>query len=59
MTGKSVDNFLKGFHSDSTKESYCKKLAQFLEFCDTDPDSLLKKTQSDPKFFQNLIIDYV
>jgi hypothetical protein len=59
LTGKSVDNFLKGFHSDSTKESYCKKLAQFLEFSDTDPDSLLKKTQSDPKFFQNLIIDYV
>ncbi|MHB8602676.1 MAG: hypothetical protein ACYC6W_01620 [Nitrosotalea sp.] len=59
LTGKSIDNFLKGFHSDSTKDSYCKKLGQFLEFCDTSPDDLLKKTQSDPKFFQNLIIDYV
>jgi len=32
INSKSVKNFLKGFHSEFTKESYCKKLVQFLEF---------------------------
>ena len=46
---KSIQNFLKGFHSESTKESYCKKLVQFLEFHDNitaDPAASKGKKES-------------
>ncbi|MDE1767322.1 MAG: hypothetical protein KGI27_13775 [Thaumarchaeota archaeon] len=59
LQGKSIDNFMKGFHSDSTKESYCKKLSQFLGFCNTGPDELAAKTRKNPKVFQDLFIDYI
>ena len=55
----SVKQFLKGFHSDSTKESYCKKLSQFAEFCKMSPDQLLQKTNAQPRVMQHLIIDYI
>jgi len=57
---KSIKNFLKGFHSDATKESYCKKLVQFLEFHDNiTADQLLYKAKKNPKTIQHMIIDYV
>ena len=57
---KSVKNFLKGFHSDATKESYCKKLVQFLEFHNgITADQLLYKAKKNPKTIQHMIIDYV
>ena len=58
---KSIKNFLKGFHSESTKESYCKKLVQFLEFHNgiTTADQLLQKAKKNPKTMQHMIIDYV
>ncbi|MGH2612768.1 MAG: hypothetical protein ACRDFB_06925 [Rhabdochlamydiaceae bacterium] len=59
LQGKSIDNFLKGFHSDSTKESYCKKLSQFLGFCKCTPDELESKTRKNAKWFQDVFIDYV
>ena len=59
LQGKSIDNFMKGFHSDSTKESYCKKLSQFLDFCHLTPDELAVKTRKNPKVFQDIFIDYV
>ena len=59
LKGDSVKQFLKGFHSESTKESYCKKLSQFVSFCDMTPDDLLQKTISHPKIIQHLIIDYI
>jgi len=59
LQGDSIKQFLKGFHSDATKESYCKKLSQFADFCDMSPDELLQKTQVHPKIVQHLIIDYI
>src|SRR5581483_7823562 len=50
---------MKGFHSDSTRESYCKKLSQFLDFCKMEPDELSGKTRKNPKVFQDLFIDYI
>jgi len=57
---KSIKNFLKGFHTDATKESYCKKLVQFLEFHDyITADQLLYKAKKNPKIIQHMIIDYI
>ncbi len=35
-----VRQFLKGFHSEATKESYSKKISQFLRRCGMTPDRL-------------------
>ena len=56
---KSVKNFLKGFHSESTKESYCKKLVQFLEFHNNITAEQLLQKAKNPKIIQHMIIDYV
>ena len=54
-----MESFLKGFNSEATKESYYKKLGQFLEFHSTTPDEFLRKTMEDHKFGEHHIIDYV
>ncbi|MDH3502519.1 MAG: site-specific integrase [Nitrosopumilus sp.] len=60
INSKSVKNFLKGFHSESTKESYCKKLVQFLEFHNNiTADKLLLQAKKNPKTIQHMIIDYI
>jgi len=60
INSKSVKNFLKGFHSDSTKESYCKKLVQFLAFHQNiTADKLLLQAKKNPKTIQHMIIDYI
>jgi len=59
LQGKSVKHFLKGFHSDATKESYCKKLSHFLEFSKITPDEFLAKAKKNPKSIQHVIIDYI
>lgn len=56
---ESVKQFFKGFHSEATKESYAKKLSQFLEWSGMTPDGLLKMATDDPRSVQRLIIDYV
>ncbi|MGI0086722.1 MAG: hypothetical protein ACREBI_02015 [Nitrosotalea sp.] len=59
LQGKSIESFMKGFHSDSTRESYSKKLSQFLDFCQMNPDELAVKTRKNPKVFQDIFIDYI
>ncbi|MDG6995290.1 MAG: hypothetical protein JRN52_05140 [Nitrososphaerota archaeon] len=59
LEGKSMESFLKGFNSEATKESYYKKLGQFLEFHSITPDEFLQKTIQDHKFAEHCIIDYV
>ena len=61
INSKSIKNFLKGFHSEFTKESYCKKLVQFLEFYSdiATADQLLQKAKKNPKTVQHMIIDYI
>ena len=54
-----VRQFLKGFHSEVTKESYAKKLSQFLQWCSMTPDGLLEAAREDPRSVQRLVIDYV
>ncbi len=57
--GESVRQFLKGFHSDATKEAYSRKLFQFAESCGMTPDGLLAEANRDSKSFQRLIVDYI
>jgi len=38
--GQALDNFLKGFRSEETKESYSKKLRVYLEHHRLNPDDL-------------------
>ena len=57
--GESVRQFLKGFHSDATKEAYSRKLFQFAESCGMTPDGLLAEANRDPKPLQRLIVDYI
>ncbi len=45
----SVKEFLKGFRGESTKETYQKKLLQFLNHIDVEPDQFLARTMKDPK----------
>ena len=60
INSKSIKNFLKGFHSKFTKESYCKKLVQFLEFHkNITADKLLLQAKKNPKKIQHMIIDYI
>ena len=55
----SVIQFLKGFRSDVTRESYAKKLVQFLEWHDLTADGLLLMAQQKPRSVQRLIIDHI
>ena len=59
LQGKSVKHFLKGFNSDATKESYCKKFSYFLEFCNMTPDEFLTKAKKNPKSIQHIIVNYI
>ena len=51
-----MEGFLKGFNSDATKESYYKKLGQFLEFHSLTPDEFFQKTLEDHRFAEHRII---
>ncbi len=57
--GESVRQFLKGFHSDATREVYLRTLFQFVESCKLTPDELLAETNRDPKSTYHLIVDYI
>jgi len=56
---KSIRNFLKGFHTESTMQTYSKKLSYFLSYCDLTPDKLLSMSKRKSRAVQNIIIDYV
>ena len=56
---KSVRNFLRGFHTEATKETYSKKLSYFLGYCGMTPDKLLSAAKKSPRGIQNVMIDYV
>jgi hypothetical protein len=57
--GESIREFLKGFRSEATKESYSKKLRHFLEYVGVKPDEFLERTKKDPRWAEHMIIDYV
>lgn len=56
---KSIRNFLRGFHTDATMQTYSKKLSYFLNYCDLTPDKLLSMSKKSPRTVQNIIIDYI
>lgn len=57
--GESIREFLKGFRSEATKESYTKKLKGFLEYARIGPDELLARTTKNPRWAEHMIMDYV
>ena len=59
LTGKSINEFLKGFKSDATKETYKKSLRQFLSDINTVPDEFLRRTKANPKWFEKQVVNHV
>jgi integrase len=57
--GESIQQFLKGFRTEATKDGYSRKLRHFLEFTKISPDEFLARTKQDPRWAERLIIDYV
>lgn len=56
---ESVRQFLRGFHTEATKDSYSKKLAQFVRLAGTTPDAMLEEARAKPRSVQNMIIDHI
>ena len=59
LESESVRQFLKGFHTDATRETYWKKLLQFSDFCKMTPDGMLAEATGGPKSFQRRLVDYI
>ncbi|MCS4538538.1 MAG: site-specific integrase [Thaumarchaeota archaeon] len=59
MEGESVTNFGKGNQAEATKDSYMKKLRQFLEYIQMQADEFVTLAKKKPKDAERLIMDYV
>jgi hypothetical protein len=57
--GKSISEFVKGFKSEATRETYYKSLRQFLNDIDIEPDEFLRRTKNNPKWMERLVLDHV
>lgn len=57
--GESITEFLRGFRTEATKETYFKKLRYFLTWANVSPDEFLTATRKNPKWAERLIINYV
>jgi integrase len=51
-------NFLRGFRTGSTRESYAKKLRLFLGWASLNPNALLGLMRGDPRKFEQTLLDY-
>ncbi len=58
VKGEAYQNFLLGFRSEATKESYVKKLNQFLVHARIDPDELLERAEENPRALEKLVLEY-
>jgi integrase len=58
LTADPMTRFVESFRSESTKESYVKKLKTFLVFASTTPTELVEKAQTDPQNVEGLILEY-
>lgn len=57
--GKSINEFLKGFKSQATQETYYKSLRQFLSDIDVEPDEFLRRTKDDTKWMEKQVLNHV
>jgi integrase len=57
--GKSVTEFLKGFRSDATRETYHKKLRYFLDWLGISADEFLEKSKKNRPWAEKQIISYI
>ncbi|MBI4258626.1 MAG: site-specific integrase, partial [Thaumarchaeota archaeon] len=58
LEGKSIEEYLMGFKTEATKETYLKKLRQFLAYYKLAPDELLALAKKDPKTVEKMILRY-
>ena len=52
-------NFLLGFRSSSTRESYEKKLRLFLRFVRMEPDEIIELAKNTPKDLEQLLMQFI
>ncbi|MEM2921812.1 MAG: tyrosine-type recombinase/integrase [Candidatus Bathyarchaeia archaeon] len=55
---EALANFLKGFRSEQTRESYEKKLSGFSEWAGLKPDDIVAIARSDPRHLEKRLLDY-
>ena len=54
-----LQNFLLGFRSPATRESYLKKLRMFLRFAGLSPDDVIEVARDRPKDLEQLLLHFV
>ena len=54
-----LQNFLLGFKSPATKESYLKKLRMFLRFAGMEPDDVIEIARNRPKELEQLLLHFI
>jgi integrase len=59
LTGNSIEAYVLGFKSDATRETYLKKLRQFLSTFNLTPDQFLELAQTNPKEAEKFLIRYI
>ncbi len=59
LKGNSIEAYVLGFKSDATKETYLKKLRQFLGTFNLTPDQFLELAQTRPKEAERLLLRYI
>jgi len=59
LSGRSVEEFVKGFKSEATKETYKKSLRQFLNDVKVTPDEFLRRTKANPKWMEKQVLEHV
>lgn len=59
LQGLSIESYLLGFKAEATKETYLKKLRQFLTWCNLTPDQFVDLAKATPKEAEKLLLRYI
>lgn len=59
LEGKAIEAYIMGFRADATKETYLRKLRQFLASCNLKPDEFIDLVRSSPKEAERLMLTYM
>ncbi|MEM4184354.1 MAG: hypothetical protein QXE50_01685, partial [Nitrososphaerota archaeon] len=59
VEGKALENFLMGFRSGATMESYLKKLRAFIEWSGIPADEIIAIASSEPRRLERMLLEYV
>ena len=59
LQGVSIEAFVLGFKAEATKDTYIKKLRQFLNRFNLTPDQFLELAKKQPKEAEKIILTYI